>query len=238
MSLTVELETDLTFQCVHPANLLTLPHSPQGSFVETLLKNNINPDFRKLADGAQKVSSIDEGIGRVRDGLFVFMDETPFLSYNLIGECDIFYVGGEIQSFNYAFGLPKHSPYAALMNAQMIKLREHGFFEDLWELWDKESDTLGCKGAGTTGKDDTLDMMTLKGIFFFLCFGSGISFILVVLELVWATASDQGEDKHTTFRAKLSRRLSLKMLEGRWLRGRRRSAEREAEDTPLSNTHI
>ena len=95
----------------------------RGSFVESLLKNNIDPDFKKLVEMAVKVDSVEEGNQRVLGGGFVFIDETPFLRYNLLGSCNIFQVGPEIQPFDYGFGLPKNSPYTELMNTELIKYR-------------------------------------------------------------------------------------------------------------------
>ena len=92
------------------------------------MANNIDSEFKKILNGAHKVVDVKEGIKKVREGCFVFIDETPAISYHIMGECNIYYVGGEVQIFDYAFGLPKNSPYSVIINAHVIKLREQGFF--------------------------------------------------------------------------------------------------------------
>eukprot|EP00116_Pleurobrachia_bachei_P001522 sb/3461784/ len=184
------------------------------SFVEALLKSNIDKDYQRLVDGAEMLNSFDEGEARVQEGQFVLIDETPFISYNLMGECNIFYVGGELQTFDYAFGFPKNSPYAALINTQMIKLREHGFFDNLWKKYDKTPDTSKCT-SGDPGQKDMLKLGTLKGIFFFLCIGTSISLVLLVLEIIVATFNDgqQQTSPDTSFRTRLKNRIFMKREE-------------------------
>lgn len=181
----------------------------EGSFVESLLINNVDPDFKKLVDGAVKVKTVEEGNQRVHQGGFAFLDETPFLSYNLLGSCDIFQIGGEIQPFDYGFGLPKSSPYTELMNTQIIKYRELGFFDELWAKWDK-TPADGCDSHHDVGADEVLQMSTLQGIFLLLALGLIISVALMLLETVVATAQDDYDEIHRTFWAKLVRRVRLK----------------------------
>ena len=181
----------------------------EGSFVESLLINNVDPDFKKLVDGAVKIKTVEEGNNRVHQGGFVFLDESPFLSYNLLGSCGIFQVGGEIQPFDYGFGLPKSSPYTELMNTQIIKYRELGFFDELWIKWDK-TPADGCEHNHDVGADEVLQMSTVQGIFLLLALGLIISFALILLETVMATAQDGYDDQHRTFWSKLVRRVKLK----------------------------
>ena len=181
------------------------------SFVEALLRNNIDPDYKKIVDGAVKLANMSESIDRVKQGSFVLFDETPLISYELMGECDMFYIGGEIQTFDYAFGLPKSSPYVALFNTQIIKLREQGYFDELWKKYDRTPDDLGDCDSHTTGSSTALNLLTLKGLFYFLCFGIASSMIVFFFELIYATSKDPPDEKHRTFWAKFGRRVKLKI---------------------------
>lgn len=181
------------------------------SFVESLLGNNIDQEYRKILQGAEKVSSVKEGIKRVREGGFVFIDETPAISYHIMGECNIFYVGGEVQTFDYAFGLPKNSPYTVIINAHLIKLREQGFFDDVWKKWDKMPDFKGCNANSKNSNGVTLTITNTQGIFLFLTIGVAISFLIILLELVIAAYKDESDLDHTTYCSKLIRRIDLKI---------------------------
>ena len=181
------------------------------SFVEALLRNNIDPDYEKIVNGALKLPNMSEGIRKVKQGGFVLIDETPLISYDLMGECDMFYIGGEIQTFDYAFGLPKSSPYIALFNTQIIKLREQGYFDGLWKKYDRTPDHSSDCDSHVTGGSTALNLLTLKGLFYFLCFGIFVSMIVFFFELVVATSKDPGDDKHRTFWGKFNRRIGLKI---------------------------
>ena len=48
-----------------------------------------------MAEAAVKLKNVSSGVDRVLGGNFVMIDETPLISYNLMGQhCDVFYVGG------------------------------------------------------------------------------------------------------------------------------------------------
>ena len=191
----------------------------KGSFVESLFKNNIDPDYKKLVERAVKLKSDEEGKMRVKEGRFVFIDETPLLQYHLLDGCTIFPIGLEIQPFDYAFGLPKNSPYTELMNAELINMRETGYFDELWKKWDKTPGA-ECKNNLDGGGDAVLGMSALKGIIFVLVLGLGISFMILWVEIVVATMLDEADEDHMTFCSKLHRRLRLKLEDIRteWFR--------------------
>ena len=190
------------------------------SFVEALLENNIDSEYKKILDRAEKLTSVADGVQRVRDGNFVFIDETPAISYNVMGECDIFYVGGEVQTFDYAFGFPKNSPYSPLINTQLIRLREQGFFDEVWKTWDKTPDHVGCGSSNNNSKGVTLTLTNVRGIFLFLSIGIVISVMLILIEMVIAAHKDEGDADHLSFSSKLSRRFRLKILDikTQWVR--------------------
>jgi len=190
------------------------------SFVEALLENNIDPEYKKILDRAEKLTSVADGVQRVRDGNFVFIDETPAISYNVMGECDIFYVGGEVQTFDYAFGFPKNSPYSPLINTQLIRLREQGFFDEVWKSWDKTPDHVGCGSSNNNSKGVTLTLTNVRGIFLFLSIGIVISVMLILIEMVIAAHKDEGDADHLSFGSKLTRRFRLKILDikTQWVR--------------------
>ena len=206
------------------------------SFVESLLDNNIDPEYRKILNGAEKISSIAEGVQRVRDGDFVFIDETPAISYHVMGECDIFYVGGEVQTFDYAFGFPKNSPYTALINTHLIKLREHGFFDEVWKKWDKTPDHEGCSSGKSNSQGVTLTLTNVRGIFLFLSIGIIISVILILLEIIIAAFRDEGDEDHPTFKSKLNKRFQLKIadIKTQWIRQSKRRTKTE-EHFPINS---
>lgn len=190
------------------------------SFLEYLLKNNVDREYRMLLHGAEKLSSISEGIERVHQGYFVFIDESLGMDYNIKNMCNVFKIQTEFQSFDYAFGLPKNSPYLALLNSLMLKKREQAYFADLWKKWIERSGDLVSHSCQTEiGSNESLQFNTLKGIFLLLGFGLGVSIILIVIEWAFAAANDDYDLQHKSYMSKFLRRVSLKLhdINTEWL---------------------
>ncbi|KAL5269274.1 hypothetical protein ACHWQZ_G002927 [Mnemiopsis leidyi] len=171
---------------------------------ETLLKTHRDSRYSRLVDEGVELKDLNHAIETLRGGLFVFIDEGPVLAHNLISDCDVFSVGEEFQSFEYAFGLPKDSPYKSLIDSHLLKFREEGFIDILWEKWSSGNSV--CSQSGI-GKKVTLDMNTLAGVFYLLLSGVGISFVLFLVEFVYVTARDSSLVKDLTFIRALKRRI-------------------------------
>ena len=89
---------------------------------ETLLLTHRDPRYGELVRGGRAVTTFEAGLNHVREGQFVFIDEAPILKHNLREDCKyIFPVGAEFQSFEYAFGLRKESPYTELVDAYLLR---------------------------------------------------------------------------------------------------------------------
>ena len=187
------------------------------SFLEYLLEQNVDPEYRMLLQGAEKLSGVAEGIMRLHDGHFAFIDETVGMKYYTKGICDVYRVQTEFQTFDYAFGLPKNSPYLSLWNGLILKKREEAYFSDIWKRYNDAAGSNHCENE--IGRNESLQLMTLKGIFYFLGMGLLISTFLIAIEYAVVTASDSSDTKHTTFYSKLMRRLRLKFddINSEWL---------------------
>ena len=179
------------------------------SFLEYLLQNNIDPEYRLLLHGAERLSSVAEGINRLHDGHFAFIDETVGMQYYTQGLCNVFRVQTEFQTFDYAFGLPKNSPHQNLWNGLILKKREEAYFSDLWSKWNDAAGSKHCENE--IGSNESLQLKTLKGIFSLLGIGFTISTFLILIECLVVTASDQYDIQHKTFISKLMRRIRFKL---------------------------
>ena len=68
-----------------------------------------------------------------------------------------------------------------------------------------------CGSMHNRNSKESLNLITLKGVFFLLCFGLGISIAVFLLELVLAAGNDDADESHRTFYQKFRRRCSLKL---------------------------
>ncbi|XP_063682579.1 glutamate receptor ionotropic, kainate 2-like [Bolinopsis microptera] len=171
---------------------------------ETLLKTHMDTRYLRIANEGIKLQNVSDALDTVRQGNFVFIDESPVLAYNLGGDCDIFSVGEEFQSFAYAFGLPKDSPYETIIDTYLLKFREEGFIDSLWEKW-----TGGATVCSTSvmAEKGTLDLDTLAGVFYLLSAGVAISFILFLVEFVYVSVNESMQIDGLTFMKALKRRF-------------------------------
>nr|AHA51452.1 ANF_receptor domain-containing protein [Thalassocalyce inconstans] len=173
---------------------------------ETLLLSNMDKVYSRVVKEGKILDNLTIALENVREGDFVFIDESPVLEYNLRVDCDVFSVGSEFQTFEYAFGLPKHSPYKTLIDSHLLKFREDGFIDTIWARWSSVS--YACnQGVGET---TTLDLDTVSGVFYLLVIAIAISLILFLVELVYASFHDTKLDKDLTLSAALKRRLTFR----------------------------
>ena len=180
------------------------------SFLEYLMRNNRDKLYTEIANGGIKLGSVPEGVSKVYEGKFVFIDETRAMEYNMNGACNIMRIGAEFHTFDYAFGLPKNSPFSNLINQQVVRLRELAFFEDLWDKWSTSGIDPAKQCPKNIGSNDSLGFQSVKGIFMILVIGLVFSVLAIIGEFINATTADTHENKDATFCMKLRRRLVLK----------------------------
>ena len=178
----------------------------ESAHPETLLLTHRDPRYSELVHKGQAMPDFYSSLDRLREGKFVFIDEAPILKHHLHADCNVFSVGVEFQSFEYAFGLRKDSPYTDLIDAYILKYREEGFIDSLWEKW--SSDNLGC--SNKLASNTVMGLQKLSGMFYILFIGVGISFILVIFELCHASVRDVRKGHETSISEAFVKRLSLK----------------------------
>ena len=161
-------------------------------YTESLLLNNLDDDYVKIANEGEKLNNLTHALNRIREGGFVFIDESPVLAHNLKDDCQVFSIGSEFQKFVYSFGLPKNAPYANLINRRMLKYREEGYMDILWAKW--SAGTKAC--SSSVGSDKKLTLHGLSGVFFILLFGIAIAFLIFIVEWMFCAWSMK---KHNGF---------------------------------------
>ena len=145
---------------------------------------------------------IDDAVERVRNGYFVFIDEPSTVEFYLGGDCDVFSVGERFQSFEYAFPFPKGSPYISLIDTQIVKYREAGYLDKVWNEWATHE---VC--SSKVGDKMTMDLEMLAGMFAILLIGVTIATALIVFELIYACILDTHRYTELSFSQALKRRL-------------------------------
>lgn len=136
------------------------------------------------------VETSAKGVERVKKGDYAFLMESTSIEYLLERECDLYQVGGLLDSKGYGIATPSDSPYRSLISDAILQLQEGGILHKLKNRWWSEK-----KGGGFCGPKDgaqkaagaasELGLANVGGVFVVLACGSLIAIIICVCEFVW-----------------------------------------------------
>jgi len=138
---------------------------------------NSNPDFN--------VKSNKEGIQKVRDGKgkYVFFMESPSAKFVTERKCDLETIGGLINEFQYAIGMPLNSEYRNPINQAILRLQESGTLKRLEKKWwEYERGGGACINWTPQGSYAPIDLSNIAGIFWMLLTGAIVLVLAIGLE--------------------------------------------------------
>ena len=92
--------------------------------IESRLLNHIDPRYHELAIKGEMVNSLTEAQELVKEGRFVFIDEGSVIDYHFRDECDYIPISSNMESNEWAYGLPIYSPYTNIINTALLKYKE------------------------------------------------------------------------------------------------------------------
>lgn len=146
--------------------------------------------FMESARPSVFVESNDKGVDRVKKGDYAFLMESTSIEYIIERECELYQVGGLLDSKGYGIATPPESPYRGIISDAILELQELGTLQELKNLWWSMK-----KGGGQCGPKDgaqkaagaasELGLANVGGVFVVLAGGSVIAVIICVSEFVW-----------------------------------------------------
>jgi len=134
------------------------------------------------------VKSNKEGIEKVRagDGKYVFFMESTSAEYVTERKCDLETVGGLLNEFQYAIGLPLNSEYRKPINQGILALQESGVIKRLqrkWWEWGACIDwSPGCYGS--------INLSNIAGVFWMLLTGAIVLVLTIGFEAFLGSCMD------------------------------------------------
>eukprot|EP00116_Pleurobrachia_bachei_P000871 sb/3461133/ len=170
---------------------------------ETILLTHANSDYHRLVKEGVALANDQEGIERVKNDSFVFIGEYPELEYQIGGGCSaITYVGNTFQHLEWAFGLPRGSPYKELIDTRLLRYREMGYIDELWNKY-------AATGTGKCKKnvEMTLQLSSLTGLFYALVCGVAVALASFVIEFVVVAVQDVRAGREESLRKAMLVRL-------------------------------
>jgi len=131
------------------------------------------------------VKSNKEGIKKVKDGngKYVFFMESPSAKFVTERQCDLETVGGLLNEFQYAIGMPLNSEYRKPINQAILRLQESGTINRLEKRWFKyERGGGACMDWTQQGCYAPLDLSYIAGVFWMLLTGAIVLVLALGLE--------------------------------------------------------
>ncbi|KAG7493634.1 glutamate receptor U1-like [Solea senegalensis] len=179
-----------------------------GSSTLAFFKNSNNPVHRRIYEHMERsksfVSSMDEGVRRVKEGNYAFIGESVSLDLAVARYCDLVRAHEVIGMRGYSIATTIGSPLIKNLSVAILQLSEAGELAYLQSKWWASSCT------ADRAKSSAVQLHDLRGMFLVLSLGVGLGALLAVLELASKsrrTADVQRKSCCTVLTEELSLRL-------------------------------
>lgn len=133
------------------------------------------------------VETSEDGVKKVQNGSYGFIWDTPYLEYVVNHEdCDLFHLRDTFDSKGYGFALQSGSIWHEAISAEIMKLAEEGYVQELYDRWWRNNITCKVNTTDTTtNSDGRLTWVDASGTFYILIIGVVVSLIILAAELFW-----------------------------------------------------
>ena len=181
--------------------------------LQIMMSNHEEKKYNNIVNRGKNVENLDEAIGNVTKGGYVFIDESSVVTYNFREDCLAEIVKTGKFNNQWAFGTQVNSPYAALINSMFLQYRERGWFTIKFDEWYSNAEGLTvCPSS--LGSDTKFGLSVLSGLFLILGVGAFLSFVTVFLEILYVARQDSIEHGRSVWEC-LKERVKFKCQEVR-----------------------
>jgi len=132
------------------------------------------------------VDSNSKGVERVKKGDYAFLMESTSIEFIVERECDLYQVGGLLDSKGYGIATPPDSPYRSIISDAILYLQEEGVLQLTKDKWWSQKKCGPKDGAQkAAGAASELGLANVGGVFVVLAIGSVLAIIICVSEFAW-----------------------------------------------------
>ncbi|XP_015783422.1 glutamate receptor ionotropic, kainate 2 [Tetranychus urticae] len=144
------------------------------------------------------VESNDKGVERVKKGDYAYLMESTSIEYIVERECDLYQVGGLLDSKGYGIATPPDSPYRGIISDTILALQEKGILQAIKEKWWSQKKCGPKDGTQkAAGAASELGLANVGGVFVVLAIGSVCAVIICIFEFIWKMKQiPRGERDH------------------------------------------
>ena len=144
--------------------------------------------YSKIAERSEDLKDLEEALQKVKDGGFVFIDESTVLDYNFHKDCQATIVKTGKFSNHWAFGIHINSPYKTPLDTMLLRYREEGWLTAKFEEWHHSDNKASCSSSFSS--KTKFGVPVLAGLFLILSVGILLSFVAVLLEILYVAHKD------------------------------------------------
>ncbi|GLV43978.1 Kainate-type ionotropic glutamate receptor subunit 1D [Carabus blaptoides fortunei] len=149
--------------------------------------------------------SNSEGIERVSKGKgsYAFLMESTSIEYEVAKNCELRQVGGLLDTKGYGIAMPVNAPYRTEISGAVLQMQEEGQLYNLKEKWWKKMQKKRCpqENSAAAASAAELDLANVGGVFIVLLVGTGIAFLIAILEFLWNVRKIAVDEQMTLFEA-------------------------------------
>merc|ERR550519_248720 len=185
--------------------------SVKGGSTYAFFKDNVNEPYARMANQMMHDPEVftktnSEGIDRVLNssGNYAFILESPSAQYPAGQNCDLYQVGGLLNSKGYGIAVAPNSPLLNDINIAILRLNEAGVIEQLEYKWFHLNDMcpryFGGNRRVPASTHESVYPLTVEnvgGVFILLLVGLVISILIAILEFCWNKYGTSKEEKYT-----------------------------------------
>jgi glutamate receptor, ionotropic, invertebrate len=104
-------------------------------------------------------------------------------------DCELIQIGSLLDDKGYGIGAPRGSPWVNIISNAILQLKTFGELPELYQKWwKKDFETSNCDMFIDKNEiANELGLSKLGGVFLIVAFGLCLSFIILMIELLWKT---------------------------------------------------
>ena len=164
---------------------------PFGGSTQTFFKNTKIPIYEQAQENMDHAETMEEGFQRALHG-DLFFAEASMADWAISGGYSIpcnklVRIGRLITSTGYGLALRQGSPYSDVFSTAILKLRDRGIIEMLYNKWFTHKSHCGHKVGGgrsrPVGTSESMDAFDFSGVVFLLVLGMLLSAAAFGLEV-------------------------------------------------------
>ncbi|XP_016892291.1 probable glutamate receptor isoform X2 [Cynoglossus semilaevis] len=179
-----------------------------GSSTLAFFKNSNNPVYRRIYEHMERsksfVSTLDEGVRRVKEGDYAFIGESVSLDLAAVRHCELVRAREIIGMRGFSIATALGSPLIKNLSVAVLQMNEAGELAHLQSKWWSSS----C--VPDQARSPSVPLHSLRGLFLLLSLGVGLGALLAVLELVHKSRTTAKQLKKSCCSV-LSEELSLRL---------------------------